>query len=299
MKNREYTIGIDKMEYSMWEPEPMGPVMTGYEQPQMTQQGGNGYEAPNPVQKVVMDSRPTIMPLGNGTPAVSAPPMAAEQTRKPAEASYMVPAVVAGGAAVGVALTQPALNNVGYYANVEDVWYIVLAVLIVEVIVLFMTRYYPNIMGSNLNRWYTSFGLNAVLADVLILVLVFFVARYVYTNHIEPNVVDRSWSPWIFLGVFVALGVIHDAAFYKLVIQNLSRGTNTMIDLMKDYSEAAGANAIFGDALMVAGSGLLAMILKGQPAHATTFLGFLAAYCIPYILHTRPGAGISTGGGMD
>jgi hypothetical protein len=292
------------MEYALWEDEPMGPTMgqgSGYEQPQMTQQGGNGYQAPNPVNEMVMQQqRPAPqMPLGNGTPAVSAPPMAAEQTRKAPEASYVAPVVLGAGVAAGAALAQPSLQNIGYYAEAGDFWYILVAVLIIDVIVIFLTRYYPSMMGSNLNRWYTTFGLNGVIADVLIIVLVFLVARYVYTSYIEPNMADRSWSPWIFLGLAISLGMIHDVAFYKLVIQNISRGTNSMIDLFKDYSEAAGANAIFGDALMVAGSGLLAMVLKGQPAHVTGFLGFLAAYCVPYILHTRPGAGGQSGGGMD
>ncbi len=280
-------------EYALWVDEPMGPTMgSGYEQPQMTQQGGNGYQASNPVNEMVMQQRPAQqMPLGNGTPAVSAPPMAAEQTRKAPEASYVAPVVLGAGVAAGAALAQPSLQNIGYYAEAGDFWYILVAVLIIDVIVIFLTRYYPSMMGSNLNRWYTTFGLNGVIADVLIIVLVFLVARYVYTSYIEPNMADRSWSPWIFLGLAIGLGMIHDVAFYKLVIQNISRGTNSMIDLFKDYSEAAGANAIFGDALMVAGSGLLAMVLKGQPAHLTGFLGFLAAYCVPYILHTRPGAG--------
>ncbi len=288
-------------EYALWVDEPMGPTMgSGYEQPQMTQQGGNGYQASNPVNEMVMQQRPAQqMPLGNGTPAVSAPPMAAEQTRKAPEASYVAPVVLGAGVAAGAALAQPSLQNIGYYAEAGDFWYILVAVLIIDVIVIFLTRYYPSMMGSNLNRWYTTFGLNGVIADVLIIVLVFLVARYVYTSYIEPNMADRSWSPWIFLGLAIGLGMIHDVAFYKLVIQNISRGTNSMIDLFKDYSEAAGANAIFGDALMVAGSGLLAMVLKGQPAHLTGFLGFLAAYCVPYILHTRPGAGGQSGGGME
>ena len=283
------------MDYALWEDEPMGPAIP--QLPANTSGGqGNGLQIPyeqSQVQKTVMESRPAVqqqqIPVGNGTPAVSAPPMMGEQTRK--DGGMVVPAVAIGGAATAYALTQPDLKNIGYYAEASDLWYILVAVLVVDVIVIFMTRYFPDTMGSSLNRWYTTFGLNGVIADVLIIVLVFLVARYIYTNYVEPNMAERSWSPWIFLGLFVGLGVIHDVAFYKLVIQNISRGTNSMIDLFKDYAESAGANAIFGDALMVAGSGILAMILKGQPDHVTGFVGILAAYCVPYILHTRPGAG--------
>lgn len=285
------------MEYALWEDEPMGPAIPQLPANTSGSQGqGNGLQIPyepSQVQQVVMESRPAVhqqqVPLGNGTPAVSAPPMMGEQTRK--DGSMVVPAVTVGGAATAYALTQPDLKNIGYYAEASDLWYIIVAVLVIDVIVIFLTRYFPATLGSNLNRWYTTFGLNGVIADVLIIVLVFLVARYIYTNYVEPNMAERVWSPWIFIGLFVGLGIIHDIGFYKFVIQPISRGTNSMIDLFKDYAESAGATAIFGDALMVAGSAILAMILKGQPDHVTGFLGVLAAYCVPYILHTKPGGG--------
>lgn len=283
------------MDYALWDDEPMGPAIPQLPAHTSGSQGGsNGLQIPyqpSQVQQVVMESRPAVqqqqIPMGNGTPAVSAPPMMAEQTRGE---SMVVPAVAVGGAGVAYALAQPQLKNIGYFGEATDLWYIIVAVLVIDVLVIFLTRYFPATMGSNLNRWYTTFGLNAVLADVLIIVLVFLVARYVYTNYVEPSLAERVWSPWIFIGLFVALGVVHDFGFYKM-IQSMSRGTNSMIDLFKDYAEAGGFNIVFGDGLMVAGSGLLAMILKGQPDHVTGFIGVLAAYCVPYILHTKPGAG--------
>lgn len=280
------------MDYALWNDEPMGPSVGS--QNTQPQYGNNELQVPhqqNPVQQTVMENRqPQQMPLGNGTPAVSAPPMAMEQTRKTEEgmSNYVLPAVAVGAGVTAYAVTQPSLQNIGYFGETTDIWYILAAVLIVDVIVMFITRYYPHIMGSALNRWYSTFGLNAVLADVLIIVLVLLLARYIYTNYIEPGLADSSWSPWIFVGLAVGLGIFHDFAFYKLVIQNLTRGTNSIIDLFKDYAESGGFNIVFGDALMVGGSTVLAMVLKGQPAHVTGFLGVLAAYCVPYILHTRP-----------
>ena len=291
------------MEYALWKDEPMGPVFGGADtganayQPPQNSAPGNGLQVPhqsNPVQQVVMDSRPPVqqMPLGNGTPSVSMPPMgAAEQTRKEPMTSYTGPAVVVGGAGVAYALTQPELKNVGYYGETADLWYIFVAVLVVDVIILFMTRYFPETLGAALNRWYTSFGLSAVLADVLVIVAGFLLARYIYTNYVEPALAERSWSPWIFIGLLMLISVVHDFGFYKFVVQPMSRGTNAMIDLFKDYAESGGFKIVASDALMVGASALLAMILKGQPDHVTGFVGVLAAYCVPYILHTRPGGG--------
>jgi hypothetical protein len=276
------------MEYATWEAEPMGPsVQTGFEQPQMTQQA-KPQQMTNPLQQPVMQQ----MPLGNGTPAVSAPPAIPAQTRQVEQARpKTVPVAVVGSAAAAYAITQPSLKNIGFYGEMSDLWYIFAGVLVVEAVVIILTRYYPETLGMNLNRWYSSFGLSAVLADVLIIVIGFLLARYVYTNYVEPSLADRSWSPWIFIATLVGIQLVHDIFFYKGVIQTVGRGTNSMIDLFKDYAEVAGAKILAGDAAMMVGSAVIAMILKGQPEHLTGFVGILAAYVIPYILHTKAGGG--------
>jgi hypothetical protein len=274
------------MEYATWEAEPMGPVVqTGFEQPQMSQQAKP--QAGQQQQPVMQQ-----MPLGNGTPAVSAPPMVPAQTRQVEEKFVAtVPVAVVGGAAAAYAISQPSLKNIGFYGEMSDLWYIFAGVLVVEAVVIILTRYYPETLGMNLNRWYSSFGLSAVLADILIIVIGFLLARYVYTNYVEPSLADRSWSPWIFIGTLVGIQLVHDIFFYKGVIQTVGRGTNSMIDLFKDYAEVAGAKILAGDAAMMVGSAVIAMILKGQPEHLTGFIGILAAYVIPYILHTKAGGG--------
>lgn len=172
-------------------------------------------------------------------------------------------------------------------SEVSDFVYILLAVLFIDVVVLFLTRYFPDLMGRNLNRWYDLFGLNAVIADVLIIVLGFVIARYVYTNVVAPKFLGGAWNPMAFTGTLVGVQAIHDLLFYFGVILQIPRGHNTMIDVFKDYAASGGAKILGGDALMMIGSMAVSTILKGTAAPLVAAFGFLTVYAVPYILYTR------------
>lgn len=181
-------------------------------------------------------------------------------------------------------------GDIGNFNNVGDLWYIFVAVTVIDLIVLFLTKFFPDGLGLNLNRWYSKFGLDAVLADILIIVVGFLIARYVYTIYFSgqatPNL-PSPFKPAVFIAILVGVQAIHDFLFYLGVIKPIPRGHNGMIDLFKDYAEGAGGKIIVGDAAMMVGSAVIAMLLKDAPAHITASLGVLAAYAIPYILYTN------------
>ena len=60
-----------------------------------------------------------------------------------------------------------------------------LSILLIDVIVIIIARF-TGLFGSVINIWYDKFGLNAVLADVLIIFLGFLVARWIYTKYLKP-----------------------------------------------------------------------------------------------------------------
>jgi hypothetical protein len=177
--------------------------------------------------------------------------------------------------------------DIGNYKNTNDIFFLLIAVLVVDVIVIFMVRFLPEVFGQNLNRWYDLFGLNAVIADVLIIVLGFVIARYVYTLYVKPKYGEGKWSPLMFTGVAVGTQLIHDLGFYYGIIQQVPRGQNMMIDVFKDYAASGGAKILFGDALLMIASSAVAMILKSQPMHIVSAVGLLTSYALPYILYTK------------
>jgi len=175
-------------------------------------------------------------------------------------------------------------QDISEYEEVKDWLYIFIGIIVTELIFLVLIRYFPEFFGKQLNVWYNRFKLSAVLSDVLVIALAIGVSRYVYTEFIYPK---YDWNPLYFTGTTLFVQVLHDLLFYIGVIQQVPKGSNAMIDVMKEYSTSAGTRAIIGDSAMMISSLAIAMIAKGMELHAAVFLGILGLYGIPYILETR------------
>jgi len=180
-------------------------------------------------------------------------------------------------------------QDISEYDNIYDWFYLVLAAVCVEVIIISLVRFFPDLFGKSLNLWYNRFKLSAVLADVFIVLIGFAITRYVYSEYIYPT---YDWNPLYFTGATIGVQIVHDILFYFGIIKQVPRGTNAMIDTMKDYAEAgsgAGYKIVAGDAAIMGGSAVLAMVLKAAPAHINVAIGLVAFYVLPYILENRNG----------
>lgn len=177
------------------------------------------------------------------------------------------------------------LSDISDFKETSDWWYILFAILFIDLVVILLGRHFPGIFGKQLNIWYDKFGLNAVIADVLIIAIGFLIARYAYTFFFASAI---GWSPLYFTSLLVVVQMIHDVLFYIGVILPIPRGLNAMMDVFKDYSKGGGV-IIFSDAMMMIGSALIAMILKSQPDHILASFGLLTAYAVPYALYTDSG----------
>ncbi len=180
--------------------------------------------------------------------------------------------------------SQSKWKDISEYEEVYDWIYIFCGVLVTEFLVIFLIRFFPEIFGKYANIWYNRFKLSAVLADVLVIVLGIGIARYAYTEFVYPK---YDWNPLMFTATAVVVQVIHDVLFYLGVIQQVPKGQNAMIDVMKEYASSTGARSIAADSAMMVSSVGLAMIFKGMEGHLAAFLGILTVYAIPYILETR------------
>ncbi len=212
----------------------------------------------------------------------SAPPMTAHQAVPQQQKVYP-----AGSKNVQVPAQQPQASqwpDISDSYELSDWWHIVVGVLVIEVIVLFLVRYFPDIFGKYVNIWYNRFRLSAVIADVGIILIGFALGRYVYTHYLYPRF---DWNPAYFTLTTVAIQVVHDILFYFGVIKTVPAGANSMVDIFKGYAEEKGAKIILADSMMVAGSSLVSMFLKGAAPSLVVFVGLLAAYTVPYVLETR------------
>ena len=176
------------------------------------------------------------------------------------------------------------IPDISDYYNNSDILLLLFAIFFVDVFVLFLVRYFPVFFGKALNDWYTDFKFTAILSDVLIILLGFVIARYVYTTWIKPR---YGWHPLLFLALLVGIQVVHDILFYLAIILPIPIGHNEVIDLFKKYSRA-GPKIIVGDAVLMVASALVAFYYKSQPSHVAVTASIFALYNATYILYTKP-----------
>ena len=157
---------------------------------------------------------------------------------------------------------------------------LLLAILVVDVIVMIVSRH-TSAFGRVLNRWYDQFGLSAVMSDVFVIAIGFWLARWIYNSWF------RSAGLGWFLGILVVVQMIHDILFYLGVILPMPRGMNAMMDIFKAYSVENGWKIIVGDAgLMLASAGVF-LALERLTGHWQLGIGLLTLYALPYALTTR------------
>ena len=158
---------------------------------------------------------------------------------------------------------------------------ILVGTICIELIVLFLIRYNADFFGKPITDWYNEFSLNAVIADVLSMVLGLLVSQAIY------RLLGLPWNLGLFIGIVVAFQLCHDLFFHFFVVTPIPEGHNAMIDVFKRYNAYGSYNILLVDSLMMTGSAVLASFLATQPTAVSVFTGTMAVYAVPYILATR------------
>ena len=142
----------------------------------------------------------------------------------------------------------------------------------VDFAVIVLSKVLP--LTKSLNVWYAKFGMSAVGADVLIIVLGIGLAKMLVP----------AAHGWLLVQISVLIQLIHDILFYGLILA-IPSGHNAMIDIFKSYAAEGGWKILAADSAMVASSGLLMEWLNGW--EWTEFAGILAVYALLYIVYTK------------
>ena len=187
------------------------------------------------------------------------------------------------GGLVGGAKQLPGIANVGNYKAQEDWWFFIPAIIFVDTFVIFLVRFFPQNFVLPINQWYDEFGLTAVLSDVTIIAIGIAITRYIYTAFFMEQ---EGWSIWYFIGLAIAVQLVHDLVFAFGIVAKIPKGHNSMIDVFKAYIEG-GPLILLADSAMVAGSIGLAAVLKNQDFHYTSSLTLVTLYSLSYILFTN------------
>ena len=176
------------------------------------------------------------------------------------------------------------IKNISDYKNNGDWFFILVAALVVEFIVITLTRYAgpkPYFNVTALNQWYSKFGVLAIASDVFSVLIGIMAARYIYT------LVGLQGALY-FLLILVAFQLAHDVFFYEAVIKPMRKGENQMIDVFKNYAKENGEKILVADAMLVLSTAVGGSLLKALPDHVTVATGLVSLYSLCYILYTRP-----------
>lgn len=129
-------------------------------------------------------------------------------------------------------------------------------------------------LGSSLDKWYSEFGIVAVISDCLVIVLGIMIAQIFFPRY-----------PLLLTAVVIQ--IVHDILFYLFVIVPIPRGTNRMIDVFKDYSVENGWKILVADSLMIGSTVLIGEQLVNLDTRIVQFFGLVGAYALTYIIYTN------------
>lgn len=174
----------------------------------------------------------------------------------------------------------PALKNLSQFSQTGDYLPILTAALIIDMLVLLRidTGY---IKIKSLNTWYNRFGIMAVIADVLSIVIGILIARFLYTTF------ATSYSIISFVVLICIVQLTHDILFAWFFNQ-IPRNRSAILDVFKDYAKEVGLLILAADATMMILTILLASWLATFQTNTILVVLIVACYILPYLLYSIP-----------
>jgi uncharacterized protein YacL len=154
-----------------------------------------------------------------------------------------------------------------------DIFRLIVAALVVEFWVIYIFKVLGS--GKSIKKWYNNFGAIAVLSDVTSVLIGVMIAFFISPG--ASGIMLATYS--------VIVQVIHDVLYYFLVVLQLPKGTNAVVDLMKEYAQETSWGPIVADsAIMISTVGAYTL-LKGQSTEHLTFITLVSLYAITYVVY--------------
>lgn len=172
------------------------------------------------------------------------------------------------------------MKDISDFSNTNDYLPILNGSLVADLVVLIIVYYTPYFNSRYLMKWYETYRLSAVIADVFILMIGIIITRYIFQYF------NISWNLWKFISITLIVQIIHDILFYVFFI-SLPKGTNNMLDLFKDYAKEVSVGAILGDSFMMVIATLLSSYYASLTYNSNIIIFIFSLYLVPYILYTK------------
>ena len=175
------------------------------------------------------------------------------------------------------------LGDIGDYKEMNDIAPIISASLIGMNFVVLLSKF-GSLGGLSMNAYFDTFGLEGILANTSFMVIIFQIARWIYTTFYTRG--DRPWSPFVFICVLLAVEFVHDLIFYYGPLKSIPSGKNDMIDALKKYAAENGSRALAGHAVFLIFVGVIAMFLKESTFLFSFVVVSVTLYMLPFMMTT-------------
>lgn len=168
--------------------------------------------------------------------------------------------------------------------NINDIKFINIftATVIVEIIILVFFRFTKSFFSVKaVNDWYDKLKLNAVILDLLIVIIGFYLNIFV-NKYLKLN----NYLSLLLLQLLIQ--IVHDFLFYYFIILKNVPGYNIVLDELDTYAEKTSLGAIVGDSWMyLMGIPLLIDSLKYDNEYLI-FICTTCLYVIVYLIYQKP-----------
>ena len=102
------------------------------------------------------------------------------------------------------------MSSFSDFYNIQHFLPILNGSILADIIILVILYYTPYFQSIELKRWYETYRLSAIIADVLILVIGIFIAKFIFTYF------GLSFHIVTFAIVLLGVQIIHDILFFLL-----------------------------------------------------------------------------------
>jgi hypothetical protein len=169
-------------------------------------------------------------------------------------------------------------NNISNFYDVSNYLPILNGIFITDLFVL-GNVVFKKIKSKYLIEWYKKYGLLAIIADVLSIMIGIIIARFIYTFFF------KKFNILLFCCLAVSIQLLHDILF-AFIFNLIPRGKSNILDTFKDYGNELGFIILFADASMIISSILLGSLLSSFSLNTNIILLISLIYISPYLLYS-------------
>jgi hypothetical protein len=171
------------------------------------------------------------------------------------------------------------MYNISDFYKTSDYLPLFNGVLITDIIVIIVALTGITFQSQVLFNWYKKYTLEAVIADVFIIVLGLILARYLYPK------IFSEFSLIKFIGLAVIIQIIHDILFYQLVLA-IPRNKSAIIDTFYEYGKENGAKAIIADSMMMILASILFSYFGNKSLNTNIITLISSIYITVYLINS-------------